>query len=148
MSPAEGMAEFTRGTIDAWGIFDMYYAMAEKLKVGTLASGNSTTYFFATTDFAAKHADLLGKLNDLLAKEFAWAGAHRDEATSILHEATSVDLEVLRTMMKRIDFVVTPMTDDVIANQQTEADRFLKFGLIAKPIKVREMVWKWAPSSS
>jgi sulfonate transport system substrate-binding protein len=148
LSAAEGMAAFTRGTIDAWGIFDPYLTLAEKLKVGVLASGKNINYFYASKNFVTQHPDLLGKLNDILAKEYQWGAAHHDEVVSLLHESTAVDIEVLRVMIERTDWEMKPMTDEIVATQQGVADRFQKADLITKHIVIKDAVWKWTPASS
>ena len=42
-------------------------------------------------------------------------------------------LESERKAIDRTDFAVTPVTDEVAAEQQRVADRFPKLGLIPKP---------------
>jgi sulfonate transport system substrate-binding protein len=41
--------------------------------------------------------------------------------------------------------VMPPVDDDVI--QQYVADRFARLGLIPKPVRVADIVWKWIPGS-
>jgi hypothetical protein len=45
-----------------------------------------------------------------------------------LHEATSFDSEALTRAVNRSQFVLTPLTDRIVATQQATADRFLKLG--------------------
>jgi sulfonate transport system substrate-binding protein len=47
-----------------------------------------------------------------------------------LQEATSFDSEALTRAVNRSQFVLTPLTDRIVATQQATADRFLKLGLI------------------
>jgi sulfonate transport system substrate-binding protein len=58
-----------------------------------------------------------------------------------LAEVTGVDLEIQTIAANRSSFAIGKLTDDIIATQQTVADRFYKLGLIPKPIVVREAVW-------
>jgi sulfonate transport system substrate-binding protein len=43
--------------------------------------------------------------------------------------------------------VMPPVDDDVIKIQQYVADRFARLGLIPKPVRVADIVWKWMPGS-
>jgi sulfonate transport system substrate-binding protein len=58
-----------------------------------------------------------------------------------------VETEALTRAVDRSLFLVTPVTDKVIATQQKVADRFYKLGLIPKPVDVKEIVWTWTPGS-
>lgn len=58
-----------------------------------------------------------------------------------------MDSEALTRAVNRSLFLVTPVTDKVVATQQATADRFFKLGLIPKPIQVRDIVWNWTPGS-
>ena len=64
-----------------------------------------------------------------------------------LHDATSFDSEALARAVNRSQFLVTPITDKIIATQQATADRFLKLGLIPKAINIKDIVWNWMPGS-
>jgi sulfonate transport system substrate-binding protein len=86
-------------------------------------------------------------LNQTFAQEAKWADQHRPEIVKTLHEATSFDSEALTRAVSRSQFLVTPVTDKIIATQQATADRFLKLGLIPKAIHVKDIVWNWTPGS-
>ena len=62
-------------------------------------------------------------------------------------EATGVDIEAIRRFVDRSNYQVVPVDDEIIRSQQAVADRFAKLGLIPKPVKVSDIVWKWTPGS-
>jgi sulfonate transport system substrate-binding protein len=107
----------------------------------------TNAFFLANKDFTGQHADIVALLNQTFAQESKWADQHRPEIVKTLQEATSFDSEAINKAVNRSEFLVTPITDKVIANQQAIADRFLKLGLIPKAINVRDIVWNWTPGS-
>jgi sulfonate transport system substrate-binding protein len=151
LAPADGATAFSGGSLDAWTIWDPYLALVEKGKVRVLASAKdvheSTAFFLANKDFTGQHPEIVALLNQTFAQESKWADQHRAEIVKTLHEATSVDTEALTRAVDRSEFLVTPVTDQIVATQQATADRFLKLGLIPRAINVRDIVWNWTPGS-
>lgn len=147
LAPADGAAAYARGAIDAWSIWDPYYAIAEASSRGARAlpirpeAGAQNTYFLANRGFAGEHPDLLTAINDELTKASAWTDAHRDEAARLFTEASGVPLAAQQRTVERSEFTFGPLNDTVVAQQQAVADRFFRLGLIPKQIKVRDIVW-------
>jgi sulfonate transport system substrate-binding protein len=151
LAPADGATAFAGGSLDAWTIWDPYLALTEKGKIRILAFAKdvheSTAFFLANKDFTGQHPDIVALLNQTFAQESKWADQHRPEIVTTLHEATSVETEALTRAVERSQFLVTPVTDQIVASQQATADRFFKLGLIPRAINVREIVWNWTPGS-
>ena len=105
------------------------------------------SFFLANRDFLAKHPDVVGAINEEVAKATQWAGAHRDETAALFSEASGVDLAAQKRAVDRAEFGFGPLTDKVIAEQQAVADRFERLGLIPAPIVVRDIVWFWKPNA-
>ena len=152
LQPADAAAAFARGAIDAWSIWDPYFAIAEA-QPGTrvLADGKDivrqNSYFLANREFTTKYPSIVAAINEELAKVALWALAHRDEASRAFAEATGIDLEIMARVVARSEFSVTPVTDAIVAEQQSVADRFHRLALIPAPIAVRDIVWVWTPAS-
>jgi sulfonate transport system substrate-binding protein len=152
LAPADAAAAFARGAIDAWSIWDPFYAIAElKQKARPLPIDPRATvqnsYFLVNRDFLAKHADIVGQINEEAAAATNWASQHRDETASLFSEASGVDIAVQKRSVDRAEFGFGPMTEAVIVQQQAVADRFQRLGLIPAPINVRDIVWLWKPSA-
>lgn len=151
LGPADAAVAFAGGNIDAWAIWDPYLALAENGKVRIVAASKdvqeSNSFFLANRDFTNKHADIVALLNQTFADEGKWGADHRAEIAAGLHEATGVDKDASVRAVNRSQYVVTPVTDSIIATQQATADRFFKLGLIPKAINVKEIVWTWTPGS-
>jgi sulfonate transport system substrate-binding protein len=151
LGPADAVAAFAGGNIDAWSIWDPYLALAENGKVRVIAFSKdvqeSNSFFLANKDFTTNHADIVALLNQTFAEEGKWAADHRAEVATSLREATGVDKDATIRAVNRSQYGVTPITDKIISTQQETADRFFKLGLIPKAVEVKEIVWKWTPGS-
>jgi sulfonate transport system substrate-binding protein len=147
LAPADAAAAYAHGSIDAWSIWDPYYAIAELSKTGARdlpikdAARVQNSYFLSGRGFTEQHPDIVAGINEELAKASAWLDSHRDQAAQIFADATGVPLEAQKRTVARSDFAFGPLTDKVIAQQQAVADRFYRLGLIPKPIVVRDIVW-------
>ena len=151
LGPADAVAAFAGGNIDAWSIWDPYLALAENGKVRVLAFSKdvqeSNSFFLANKDFTTQHGDIVALLNQTFAEEGKWAAEHRADVATSLREATGVDKEATTRAVNRSQYAVTPITDKIVATQQETADRFFKLGLIPKAVNVKDIVWKWTPGS-
>ena len=148
LPPADARAAFERGAIDAWTIWDPYFAVAEnRTGVRVLASAvgiaKQNAFFLANGDYTRRNPEVITAVNEELAKVARWAEAHREEVVRVLVEATGIDLVSWQRAVKRTDYSVTPIDEAVIEEQQRVADRFHKLGLIPHRIAVRNIVWKW-----
>lgn len=146
LSPADAGAAFANGSIDAWTIWDPFYAIAETtrdVRVLTTAEGivETNSFYLANGRFAKANPAVLKDVIDELARVAAWAGDHPDEVARALAEVTGVALEHQRRAVARTRYAVTPVGDDVVRSQQAIADEFARLGLIPKPIDVRAAVW-------
>ncbi|MCX5497813.1 sulfonate ABC transporter substrate-binding protein [Kaistia dalseonensis] len=146
LSPADGGAAFVKGAIDAWAIWDPFYAIAERTqhpRVLTTAEGivNSASYFFANRDFAAEHPAAVKAIIEELTAAGAWAEENRDQVAAALSAATGVDIEAQKLTAARGSFKVGPITPQQIANQQQIADTFYELKLIPRKITVKDAVW-------
>ena len=150
--PSDAAVALRTGAIDAWSIWDPFYAIAElRQKARPLPIDPKATtqnsFFLANRDFLAKHADVVAAVNEEIAKTTAWAGDHRDETAALWAEASGVDIAAQKRSVDRAEFSFGPLTDAVIAQQQAVADRFQRLGLIPAPIVVRDIVWFWKQSA-
>jgi len=152
LAPADAASAFGRGSIDAWSIWDPFYAIAElrqnarPLPIDAKANIQNS-YFLANSDFLKDHADIVSEINAEVAKATDWAAAHRDDTAALFSQASGVDVAAQKRAVARAEFGFGPMTDKVIAEQQAVADRFAHLGLIPAPIKVRDIVWFWKPNA-
>ncbi|NTD88350.1 aliphatic sulfonate ABC transporter substrate-binding protein [Agrobacterium tumefaciens] len=149
LSPADAAAAFASDKMDAWAVWDPFYAIAEtRYKPVTLARTsevlNVSTYFLANRDYAKSHADTINITLDALGEAAKWSAANRDKVAAALHEVTGVPLEAQTLAANRSEFGISKIDDKIIASQQETADRFYRLGLIPKQISIKDAVWSGA----
>ena len=146
LAPADAAAAFARGSIDAWTIWDPYFAIAEQGEgVRVLVRATDVTpqnnFFLASRPFAESRAPVLTAAIDALGEVAAWCTQNRGAVAELLSQGTGVPLAATRRAVDRTDYVIGPMTDRVASEQQRVADRFHALKLIPKPIRIADAVW-------
>ncbi|MGT2481656.1 aliphatic sulfonate ABC transporter substrate-binding protein [Methylobacterium oryzae CBMB20] len=146
LAPADAAAAFAQGSIDAWTIWDPYFAIAEQGEgVRVLVRATDVTpqnnFFLASRPFAESRAPVLTAAIDALGEVAAWCTQNRGAVAELLSQGTGVPLSATRRAVDRTDYVIGPMTDRVAAEQQRVADRFHALKLIPKPIHIADAVW-------
>ena len=147
LSPADATAAFNGGNIDAWTVWDPYYAIAEtRYEARVLADTTdarlaSASYYVAYRDFASKYPSVLSAVLDEIRKVTIHAGENRADLAAVAAEATGIDAKTWLRVFNRAEFTQGPVTDANIAQQQQLADTFLSLGIIPKKINVKEIVW-------
>lgn len=151
LSPADAVAAFTTGSVDAWAVWDPYFAIAEikhnaRALVTTADGLDSNSFYLANKDFAERHPIVLKAAVEELSGVAKWASENCDELAKISAEATGIELAAQKAATDRYKIEVRPLSDEVIAQQQSIADTFYDLKLIPNAIKVRDIVWS-APSN-
>ena len=147
LTPPDAGPAFANGSIDAWSIWDPYFAIGETKQNGRILVNASeitktNSFYIANRDFAKTRGAVLQQIIDVTSSTAKWAESHRDEVAKALSAVTNIPLDIQTVAANRSSFVVGPITDDIILTQQGVADRFFKLGLIPKPVVVRDAVWK------
>ncbi|QWG19580.1 sulfonate ABC transporter substrate-binding protein [Bradyrhizobium sediminis] len=147
LTPPDAGPAFANGSIDAWSIWDPYFAIGEtrqngRILVNAYEITKTNSFYIANRDFAKNHGQVLQQIIDVTSATAKWAEQHRDEVAKALSAVTGIPLDIQTVAANRSSFAVGPVTDDIIATQQGVADRFFKLGLIPKPVVVRDAVWK------
>jgi sulfonate transport system substrate-binding protein len=146
LAPADAASAFARGAVDAWSIWDPFFAIAElKQNARPLpidpAATLQNSFFLANRDFLASHPDTVAAVNADVAAATEWAAAHRGEVAQLFAEASGVDLAAQQRSVDRAEFTFSGLTEKIVAEQQAVADRFARLGLIPARIVVRDIVW-------
>ena len=152
LSPPDAGPAFANGSIEAWAIWDPYFAIGEVKQKGRILINayevlKTNSFYIANRNFANNHPAETRAIIDGLAAAARWAEANRDAVAKSLAEVTGVPLDIQTVAANRASFVIKPVTEDVLDTQQAVADRFHKLGLIPKPVAVRDIVWKHAAQS-
>ncbi|NJR20567.1 MAG: aliphatic sulfonate ABC transporter substrate-binding protein [Hyphomonadaceae bacterium] len=150
LGPADAAAAFSQGGIDGWVIWDPYYTLAIRDQgarplIGLDALGGGASFILANAKFVQDRPDDLKAILSAIAKEGQWCKDNNDEVARITAQASGLDLELLKDTMKRTDFLVEPLSDDVLAAQQANVDRFAALNVIPKSVKIADAAWRdWA----
>lgn len=147
LAPADAAAAFTRGSVDAWTIWDPYYAIAEvQAGVRILAKSKEiapqNSFYLSSRSYVQSNAPVVSAVISELAKVAAWSDVHRDEVAQLLSDGTGVPLDAMQRAVGRTGFTIGPVTDDIVQQQQQVADRFHRLGLIPVHVNVAEITWR------
>ncbi len=124
LQPADAKAAFEGGSVDAWSIWDPYYAAAEAdTGARTIATDESTgspnrSFYLAARPFAVDHTAALETLGEALAETDLWADDHPQEVAALISGETGLPEDVLLNVEERRVYGIEPITAEVVADQQ------------------------------
>ena len=148
LAPADARAAFERGSVDAWAIWDPYWAAAAtgtRAHVLTTGEGlsDNVTFYESSRDFVKAHPEAIQPLFAALNEADEFVHTHRNEAAQLIASATGLDPQAAAKFLeRRQDSPVRLMDSAGIANQQGIADAFARAGVIPARIEVSTAVWR------
>lgn len=143
LSPSDARAAFEGGSIDAWAVWDPYFAEAE-LSAGArvLADGEGLVanreLHLASRRLLGERPQAIRTIIDALNREDRWAKDNTDKVAKIMAAEIGLSAEVLHRVLGRKAYGVQWIGDEILSEQQQVADTFLKLGLIPTAIDVRK----------
>ncbi|MFB6328296.1 ABC transporter [Pantoea deleyi] len=146
LPPADARAAFQRGAVDAWVIWDPYYAEVETNAHARLISNAEGlvphyTFYLASRKFAERYPAIASKVVDELGTLSTWANQHQDEAAKIMSASTGLPQPIWQRALARMPFGAERMTPDVFTQQQALADTFTRIGLLPVKVDIRSATW-------
>ena len=143
LAPADARAAFEKGVVDAWVIWDPFFAAAEKqLGARILADGTGLVanhqFYLAARSYADKNPQIVQAIIEELAKLDAWAARNPNEVAKFLAPQIGLDLQVTEVAASRFAYGIQPISQAVAADQQKIADAFFELKLIPKAIKISD----------
>ena len=148
LPPAEARAAFERGSVDAWAIWDPFYAAAEidlkprVLTTGEGLSGNNS-FYLASTAFTREHPQALLAVFEELTRADAYVQSHRKEAAQLIADFSGLPLATVHRFIERRPRAPTgPVPAALVAEQQRVADAFAALGLVPRAVTVSDIVWQ------
>ncbi len=147
LPPSDARAAFERDSVDAWAIWDPFYAATEvDLKPRVLATGQGLSgnhsFYLASPAFAEQHPLALQVLFDALTAADAFVHAERAQAVQQIAAFSGLPVPVVQLFLQRRPrSPVGPLTPAIVAEQQLVADSFARLGLIPRPVRVVDLVW-------
>lgn len=144
LKPAEGRPAFDSGQVDAWIIWDPYFALAEQPGVKILADAtglaSNREYILASPDAVEKKAD---QVRDLLVKLDSvtdWGIANPDERARVLAPELKIPEDVAKHSLARSAKPLAPVTPEIGDELQAIADGFAELKLIPEKIDIKGRV--------
>ena len=145
LPPADARAAFEKGAVDAWVIWDPFFAAAEQqLGAKVLATGENLVsnhqFYLADREFAEQHPDVLKTVVNELNTTTQWVSQHQTDAAKLLEQQTGLSTEILGTSISRMGFGVKPISNEVAKEQQYVADAFYQQKLIPNKINIQAAI--------
>ncbi|MEU4420943.1 aliphatic sulfonate ABC transporter substrate-binding protein [Actinoplanes sp. NPDC024001] len=144
LKPAEGRPAFDNDQVDAWIIWDPYFALAEQPGVQVLADAtnlaNNREYILATPDAVTGKADLIREFLGKYRTTTDWGIANADERAKILAPELKIDEPTTKRALARSAKPLAPVTPEIGAELQTIADGFTKLGLIPGQVDIKARI--------
>jgi sulfonate transport system substrate-binding protein len=147
LAPADARAAFESGKVDAWSIWDPFYASAvATANARVLVDGTDIVsnhqFYLAGKSATEQHAKAIEVVLAELNAVNDWVKADPAAAAAQLAPPIGIPAPILETALKRQSYGAKPLDDKVIAEQQKIGDLFHSLGLIPKTIKVSDIVWR------
>ena len=144
LAPSDALAAFTRGSVDAWVIWDPYEAAAEaSTGARILADGTGLVanhqFYFSSKKFLAGDAKAVDVVLEALNEADEWTRNNIQTVAAQLSASIGLPPSVLAVSLKRESYGILPISDEVIASQQRIADTFVGLGLLPKAITVSDV---------
>lgn len=150
----DGGAAFANGSVDAWVIWDPFYATQQlDHHVRVLADGKDgvadyNRFYLATTAFAKAHPDVLQVTFDTLRETGQWVKSHPKEAAQLLGPLWgNIAPATVELANSRRSYDIVPVKVDELAEQQRIADTYYAARLIPKPLKISD-ISVWVPKAN
>ena len=143
LAPSDALAAFSRGSVDAWVIWDPYEAAAEaSTGARILADGTGLVsnyqFYLSSKDFLAHNPRAVDVTLEALTEVDEWTRSNIEKVAELLSPSVGLPAPVIARSLQRESYGIKPISDDVIASQQKIADTFLGLGLLPKSIKVSD----------
>ena len=147
LAPADARAAFERGAVDAWVIWDPYYAAAElSLNAQLIADGTglapNVSFYMASRPIAERNPDVLKAVLAAIDEIDVWIRDNRKQYAIELAPKVGLPPEVIERSVNRAEIGARPIDPATLEAQQKIADVFTKLKLIPKSLNVADAAWK------
>jgi sulfonate transport system substrate-binding protein len=149
LQPADALAAFTSGKVDAWAVWDPYTSQvlqAEQGRILTSGEGvtNGLSFQVAAPGALAdkKKAAAIRDYLDRLRRAQTWVFTHQEEWAKVWAKDTGLPYEVALASVKRTNSTRVSVAVDkpLIASEQQIADTFTQLKLIPRKVDFADFV--------
>ncbi|GAA0271683.1 Putative aliphatic sulfonates-binding protein [Methylorubrum aminovorans] len=147
LAPADARAAFERGAVDAWVIWDPYFAAAEAGgNARVLADGTGLVpnhqFYLSSKSFATENGAALDAIVAAVAEVDAWAKDNTDAVAKELSPSVGIPAPILAVALRRQTYGIRPLDEAVTREQQRIADTFHGLKLVPKTVDIAGAVRK------
>ncbi len=148
LTPADARAAFERGSVDAWAIWDPFYALTElALPVRVLTTGEglsaNNSFYLASRGLVTHHPGAIDALFDELTLADRLVQTQRPTAIKLIADFSGLDAGVVSLFLQRRPASPVGLLGAyTTADQQQVADAFARLSLIPRPVRVSDAVWR------
>ncbi|MGW6909854.1 ABC transporter substrate-binding protein [Streptomyces sp. NPDC054940] len=149
LQPADALAAFTAGKVDAWAVWDPYTSQVLQSKQGRILTTGDGITNGLTFQVAApsalqdkKKAAAIKDYLERLRRATAWVYDHQEEWAKVWAKDTGLPYEVALASVKRTNAtrISVALDKPVIASEQEIADTFTELKLIPKKVDFGDFV--------
>jgi sulfonate transport system substrate-binding protein len=145
LQPADARAAFAKGDVDAWSIWDPFFAGGQAAGGQLLTDGTglmpNRSFYTSSKDFAAASPDALNAAFEVINDLEKWEQGNEAAAAAAIAPSIGLPAPVLEIWFGRSKYGVNKLTPEIFAGQQQIADTFFKLGLIPSQINVSAAAW-------
>jgi sulfonate transport system substrate-binding protein len=145
LQPADARAAFSSGDVDAWSVWDPFFAGAQAAGALVLTDGTglmpNRAFYSSTKDFSKQYPDALNAAIDVLNIQESWEAQNIDESAADISPNIGLPAATLKIWFARQKYGVNKLSPEIFADQQKIADAFFKLGLIHRQIDVTNAAW-------
>ncbi|MBT2637866.1 MULTISPECIES: sulfonate ABC transporter substrate-binding protein [unclassified Bacillus (in: firmicutes)] len=143
LQPGDARVAFEQGNIDAWVVWDPFASDTElNSEARMLVNGEGLTsdrdFFIANANYAKSNKEILNTIVDQVQESSEWANSHHEELVSMLAPLLKIDENSIEMAVKRREYGVDPLSDEIMKEQQEKADTFYQLKIIPKEIVVKD----------
>ena len=144
LQPADALAAFTSGSVEAWDVWPPYVqqVVAQKgARIIATGSAYGNPYSFEVASKAAvadpKKAAAIKAYLTILNKAYVWAATHPDQWGAAWAEASGLPVSVMAQAARLSATKPVAITDDTITSEQGVVDKFFAAGLIPNKVDMK-----------
>ncbi|MCM3601176.1 aliphatic sulfonate ABC transporter substrate-binding protein [Robertmurraya korlensis] len=146
LQPDEAQPAFETGSVDAWVIWEPFQSIqvvkngAKVLANGVDVNTSSPGFQIVRTKFAEEHPELVELYLKVTEKATRWQNENLEEAIELYAELKDTDQEVIRQVLENSQPSNTPITEEVVEEQQKTTKLLYDLGGIKKTFDASEVV--------
>ena len=104
LPPSDARAAFERGAVDAWVIWDPFFAAAEhQISARVIATGENLVsnhqFYLADRKFAEAHPEILKTVVNELNTTTQWVEQNQQQAAQLLEKPTGLSLDIYKARL-------------------------------------------------